>query len=100
MDHIEFSCINYFKLYVNPEICEDYKLYEFSSSIDARAPIYSGEYIIFDKQVMISYKQNFKVLQIFCGSLASKYAKAFDIARDLYYRDVDINMDTKKIILN
>lgn len=77
--------MNYLYFGVNPNFCDSYNIYEIDNNTDVR---YFGEYMIFDKEVLLIYDDELKVLKIICGEIVLEYLKPFD--------DDDIN--SKKIV--
>lgn len=54
---------------------ESYKIWELSKT---KIPCFFGEYIIFDKQIMIKYDEDFRLLEVYVGSIVSKYVEEYN----------------------
>lgn len=63
----------YISLYASENTCDDYKIY----LIDDKHPIYFGEYMIFDEEIMIQYDPTFFVMKVFTGKIVEKHCEPF-----------------------
>lgn len=64
---------NYKNYYVGPDI-DKFRVWQLTNT-----RLFFGEYIIFDNQVMIKYDEDFKILELFIGSIVSKFSDSFCI---------------------
>ena len=67
---------NYKNLYIIP--ADEYYTWDISSESAKEGIHFFGEYIIFDKQVMIKYHEDFMTLEIYIGRIVERHAESFD----------------------
>ncbi len=72
----EVALTNYKEKYINANnsISDDYKVWQDFSDIK-----FYGEYLIFDKQIMIKYDEDFKTLELYIGKIVEEYSKSFEL---------------------
>lgn len=89
-DSSKDECSFFNALMNNPEAHKNYKTkyvlnanhyYTYDIKKTDDYPIFYGEYIIFDKQIMIKYDEDLGVLELYIGQVVKTFVDSFDVSK-------------------